>query len=64
MVGNLPILIKIRERSLRQKIPLRSSTRAWMLGGAAIVGAALIAATLRPLFVPWDWGDEDLNDEW
>jgi hypothetical protein len=35
-----------------------------MLGGAAIVGAALIAATLRPLFVPWDWGDENLNDEW
>ena len=64
MVDNIPIFLKVRERSVTRKIPISASTRAWMLGGAAIVAAALIAATLRPLFVPWDWGDENLSDEW
>jgi hypothetical protein len=35
-----------------------------IVGGIAVLSAILVAATLEALLKPWDWGDEELIEEW
>jgi len=64
MTSDLLSSVEVFETSAVRAFFRSVPNRNLIVGGIAVLSAILVAATLEALLKPWDWGDEELIEEW